>query len=338
MSHPAIVAYQNEDDTFDLHYSRNGSEQYQLKDMLERYLEGEFDKSGGDMPGLLPTEVAEIAAEHQDIEVQKYELIETEAFAEDVDIEDIHRRIPDISAEMLYVVRDWQVDVFGIIPITPSILPIFAQSISLECYDRQSLNNPIGGNRSSNQQPIYALSGFDFFDMAFYDELSDRMHYSFSQYQLDIINGINNVVQGRHSSNEFDEPPQSVVDERYILEYEVTDTARLVPWSVLFIEVWPGSAVDPTYSWGYDGTQTFPRMFLNDVRLESSRRLVTELQSEVAKLRLDGLSLSALEALNQAENSGQTMFETLVKQRYQEHISEEFTPQGLLDEFGGRKI
>jgi len=322
VSHPAIVAYENDNGSFDLHYSRNGAEQYQLKHILDGYLEGEYQKMGTDMPALLPTEVAEFAADQDGIKIAEHSLIEEKPFAEAIEPSKVPFRIPDMSAEALFVVRDWKVDVFSIVPITPSLLPLLATAVEVRLYDCEELGILPQEATSGEQPASYSLSGLDFFDLSIYKEMADVLYYPFSQYHLDLLKRINREVQIEDGGGS-DSVSTVLYHDGCVIEYNRTQSEEMIPWSVLFVEVWSGDDDQPVYPWEYNQDNLSPRWLTNELRLELSMIFIEELQQNIGTLRVDGQA--RLLNIREYRRRELTRFFTEIKNRYGGAIAEEFS-------------
>lgn len=321
MSHPAIVAYENGDGTFDLHYSRNGAEQSQLKEILDGYLEGEYQKTGSDMPSLLPTEVAEFAAKQEGSEVIEHDLIEPDPFAEAVDSAEIPFSLPDISAEALFVVRDWQVDVLAIVPITPSLLPLLANSAEIRFYDCERLDIRPEEATADHQSASYSLSGLEFFDLQIYTQMPSSLYFPFCQYHLDIVQGINMEAQAQKDLTES--PSTALYHDECVIEYSGTQPRESIPWSAIFVEVWSGDNEAPAYSWSYDGNTPSPRHLANELRLELSMLLIEELRQDIGRLRFNNLNY--ITGIQEYRSRELARFSDMIESHYEEAISEEFS-------------
>jgi len=327
VSHPAIIAYKNEDGTFDLHYSRNGAERYQLKEILEGYFEGQYEKLGSNMPGLLPTEVAEFAADQEGVEVREHDLIEQQPFAEAVEPHELPHSVPDISAELLFVVRDWQVDVFSIVPVTPSLLPLLANSFDVKLYDCDQLGiNP--QEATDNEQPAsYSLSEYDFFNLTVYEEMPLLLYHPFAQYHLDILRGISeqNQAQNRGKTESIS---TAIYHDGCIIEYRATQSDRQIPWSALFVEVWPGEDERPSYPWEYNHDDPSPRALSNELRLELSMLLIEELRQHIGAL--GSVRSTKLVDFREYRTRELKRFFTMLESQYGDAIADEFSPFHLL--------
>ncbi|MDS0261875.1 hypothetical protein NDI56_20940 [Haloarcula sp. S1CR25-12] len=322
MSHSAIVAYANGDGTFDLHYSRNGAEQYQLKEVLDGYLEGEYEKTGSDMPPLLPTEVAEFAADQEGYEVIEHDLIKQDPFAEEVESAEIPFSLPDISAEVLFVVQNWRVDVFSIVPITSSLLPLLADSAEVKLYDCERLGIRPEEATADQQPASYSLSGSDFFDLQIYTEMPPSLYFPFCQYHLDIVQGINMETRAQ-KAGQSESPSTVLYHDGCVIEYSGTQPRQLIPWSAIFVEVWSGDSEAPSYPWTYDGNIPSPRDLANELRLELSMVLIEELRQDIATLRFDNPGV--ITGIQEYRSRELTRFSTTIESHYGEAISEEYS-------------
>lgn len=322
MSHPAIVAYEKGNGRFDLHYSRNGAEQYQLKEILEGYLGGEYRKTGSDMPPLLPTEVAEFAANQEGIEVRKYKLIEESPFAEGVEPAQIPHLIPDISAEALFIIQDWTVEVYSIIPTTPSLLPFLARVTEVQLYNCEQLGISPQQATSDEQPASHSLSGLDFFDLSIYEEMSNVLYYSFSQYHLDLLNRTNKSVLNKEVSDSED-LSTVLYHDGCVIEYSRLQSEGVVPWSAIFINTWSKNDKEPTYSWEHDRDSPSPRWLTNELRLELSMIFIKELRQGIKTLRADGRS--GLVNIRECRRRELMRFSTEIRRRYGAEISEKFS-------------
>jgi hypothetical protein len=274
------------------------------------------------MPALLPTEVAEFAAHQKEFEIMDHELIEQQPFAEAIESGEIPLSLPDISAEALFVVQDWQVDVFAIVPIIPSPLPLFADSAEVRLYDCQQLGIRPEEATGDQQAASYSLSGLEFFDLQIYTEMPASLYFPFCQYHLDIVQGINTEVQAQE--NGASESPSTVLyHDGCVIEYSGTQPREPIPWSAIFVEVWSGDDETPAYPWTYDGTDPSPRELSNDLRFELSMVLIEELRRDIGALRLD--SPKRIPNIREYRSRELSRFSAEIETRYGEAISEEFS-------------
>lgn len=328
MSHPAIVAYENGDGTFDLHYSRNGAERYQLKEVLEGYLDGEYEKLGGEMPALLPNEVAEFT--HEGMEIAEHDIIESDPITDSIKPEEIHQSIPDIRAEILYVVQDWQVDVFSIVPVTPSLTSLLAEHIDLEIFDFQELEISPQSVMLSEGEPTLSMSGDDFFDSSFYEEMSGPEYTGFSHYHLDLLNG---VLRCAHEQNSESSVHQAgnILHESWAMNYQVKNPTP-IPWSPILVEVWSGDEDSPNHGWQYDSKNPGPRGFANELRLELSVAAVRELGDFVELARSDARNGYIYEKFWETQTRELARFITLLLDRFGDSFSQKFSDTELVGE------
>lgn len=320
MSHPAVVGYQNEDGTYDLHYSRNGAERYQLRDVLTGYLEGKYEKKGSDMPPLLPTEVAEYAADYSGIEIIEYDLISETPFAEDIEMSSMQYAMPSMGVEMLYLIHDWEIDVYSIVPITPSLLPTLAASVDAILYNCKKMGITPQETTLEHNTPTYSLSSTDYFDLSIYQEMSTRLYFTLSQFHLDLLDAINIEYQNGNSKRS-DSPTTTLYHDGCLIEYTVDTPVTSIPWSSLFINVWPDENTEAEYHWAYEPEEPSPRSVTNQLRLELSMLHLKELRDDIIQITPEPRSEQLI--LSEYRKREFNRFVSHIRNRYQDGLATE---------------
>jgi hypothetical protein len=333
MSHRANVAYENTDGTFDIHYSHNGAEGYMLKEVLEKYLEGKVEKDAGDMPGLLPKEVEDImenASTDSDVELEavEHDLIESDPKAEGVPKEDLPGVVNFFNTEALYVVRDWEVQVYAPIHLSPAVLPHFEHAVELDIYKLDtSEESPGEVLKPGGRQPDYQLSGEDYTDDEVLDGLPEDVYGLLEKYHLDVLDFYNQVYHRPDGRTEH-----ALLADPFVMQYRVKSPAYPLRSMGLFVSVWEGGANEPSYPWAGSGEESvYPRDVANEFRLEVSRNMVERTDEKLAQLGVTLEDEAGQEVLANETERGVTTFLVKLLSEYNTDISREFMPDEMSD-------
>lgn len=140
----AIVAYQNEEEeTFDLHFSMNGGDQFYLKPYLDHYLEGNLTKTLLEIKSKKPGEIDEL----NDLEewVSEHDhAVKPRPRETGVPLEEIGTHIDFLRIEALYLVRENTVETYVPVWVYPDSLRALREMVELtvfplDAFDRQTL-------------------------------------------------------------------------------------------------------------------------------------------------------------------------------------------------------
>lgn len=230
--------------------------------------------------------------------------------------------MPGMGVELLYVVHDWKVDVYSIIPITPSLLPTLAAAVKIRLYHAAQENifsNETGGFESTTK---YELSGTDYFDLSVYQTMPNDIYYTFAQFHLDLLDYVN-VVESDEQSSDPDSPPPRLYHDGCVLEYDICESIAPIKFSSIFVEVWSGDETDPAYHWGHHPDNPSPRRIANQLRLELSMDLVSRVRESISQLSLE--SWTPHFAFYPHRERELNRFFTYLETRYADRISGEFS-------------
>lgn len=173
MSFTGIVAFENDEGTYDIHYSNNGGDEYMLREILNEYLAGETNKTADDVPrseafcdeAVSMAIASEIVGDG--VTVSNAEVIDSEPVATNVEKQNIFAKVGTYDAEAFYVVPFRGESTETYVPVTPNPRPLLdiAESTTLRMYRNAERKHPgIFMKHISHDKidPDVVLSGDDF--------------------------------------------------------------------------------------------------------------------------------------------------------------------------------
>lgn len=331
MSHRATVAYANEDGTFDLHYSHNGADGFVLRDVLERYLEGQVSKDANGMPGLMPVRAEEMLRDtdglgNVEFDAIERDLIESEPREESVPREHLAAAVNFANCEALYVVENWEVKTYAPIHITTMVVPYFSQGIDVEIYEIPK-DGTIEDVLKDSREPDAALSGGDYKPGGKLDDLPEEMYEMFEQFHLDLLDTYNRVY---HQNKQQEE--SAILYDRYIMKYSITNPQSAVENAGVFVKVWGGGENEPSYPWGeITGlpAEVYPRNWANAVRFEISRDMLEQAYRRMYNLDIGQFSSAGQQVLEEEAGSSLEKFSSSLVSAYGDDIEWEFMPESM---------
>lgn len=169
MSFTAYIAFRNEStqDTYDIHYSNNGGDNYVLKQILEDYIDNEVSRTANEHPKArkidsLTKYIVEDSQWADQNQIEDVDMISPDPIAVNISKENILDHIPSLETETLYIVNDNTVKTY--IPITPSPEPIYKihQSAEIDLYKLKEGETGEEMYHNKGRDPDVTLTRSDF--------------------------------------------------------------------------------------------------------------------------------------------------------------------------------
>lgn len=329
MSHRAYVAYQQTAGTYDLHYSHNGAQEYVLKDVLEGYLDGKVEEHAGDMPTILPTEVNDLLAqENFEAAVPDRELIETEPRETGLEPHEFGKVVNFFNTEMLYVVRDWNVEIFAPIHLSPVVLPHLQATTSIDVYE---MGEPIDDDAIAaleSRDPDVTLAGDDFTTEAL-STLDEGIYTLLEALHLDILDFYNQIYHdtGRQSGE------TGLFADGYMFMVTITGPSYPLHNVGMFIHVpWNEDTDEPKYAWHRDvETEKNPRWRANEIRFKLSQAMDSRIEEQLGGNTALLETEQGKEMMTQETQKGVTQFIAQLLGEYGADVSTEFATETVKD-------
>lgn len=135
MKAKAYIAYKHNDDNYSVYESLNGGEEYWLYDLLQTYITDE-DKRVTDLFGASVGKIEGSAKKENYVEIGDRDIIERNPIARNIAKREVNRIIPNIGAEIVFVVDENSV-IESFIPVntSPTIIDGLVNETTIELFD-----------------------------------------------------------------------------------------------------------------------------------------------------------------------------------------------------------
>jgi len=249
MSLKAYVAFETETSParFDVYRSQNGGEQYQLRGLLDEWLDTPHDPAFlAALPGNKPQQAHALLADNQHAEEVTHGVIDETPTATGVTPSTVGASIPAAETEVLYVVTNDAVETFIPVNPSPTIFTEFARYLNVDVYRFNSKPQLQYLMENLDEIDGISLSGNDFTpsgltnQSAFIQKKLRHRHRYLVTPMTNIITGTPNPQLLTFAETIFESTPRDASDP------PVVDTPPIVQNDAVCIHV-PWSNDTPKY-------------------------------------------------------------------------------------------